>query len=102
MHRERALDSDTEAHLAYGERLAYSGPLAADHDALEQLDPFLATLHDAHVHFERVAGPEDRHVLTQVRAIDEIGGVHDASGSSWAAAAGPTAGGTDSWGPRDP
>src|SRR5206468_10303744 len=39
VERERPLDADAEGLLAYGERLARSGPLALDHDALVDLDP---------------------------------------------------------------
>src|SRR4051794_28604526 len=81
VHRERALDADAEAHLADGEGLAHARALAADHDALEDLQALARALDHAHVDLDGVARVEGRHVVTQAAAVDEIGGVHGASGS---------------------
>ncbi len=58
MNREDPLDSDSEAHLAHGERAAEPTAVAGDHDSLEDLDTFASTLDHAHVHADRIAGAE--------------------------------------------
>src|SRR5262249_38544592 len=58
VHGEGALHTDAEADLAHGEGLTDSVALAADHDALEHLDPGAVALDDPDVHVERVTGPE--------------------------------------------
>src|SRR5205085_7462176 len=82
VHGERALDTDAEADLADLEGLAQARALAADDDALEQLDPLPVALDHADVHLHGVAGGEVGDVVPQAGAVDEIGGVHGAKGPS--------------------
>src|SRR5260370_29806058 len=76
VQRESALNAHAEADLADGEGLADTAALAADHDALEELDPLPVAFHDPDVDLHRVAGREVGPVVAEVRAVDEIGGVH--------------------------
>src|SRR3712207_4979202 len=65
VHRERALDADTEADLPHREGLADAAALPPDDDALEDLHALAVALHDSHVDLQRVTGPEVRHVAAQ-------------------------------------
>src|SRR5215207_7935268 len=76
VHREGALDADTEADLADGEGLPDAAALAADDHALEELDPLAGTLDYAHVHLQRVAGAEVRDVGTQRLGVQGVQRVH--------------------------
>ena len=80
MHRERPLDADAERDLADRERLAQAPVLAADHHALEHLNPLATPLDHPYVHLHGVAWAELRDIRAQVGLLDEIGLVHD-SGS---------------------
>ena len=80
VHRERPLDADAERDLADRERLAQAPVLAADHHALEHLNPLATPLHHPDVHLHGVAWAELRDIRAQVGLLDEIGLVHD-SGS---------------------
>src|SRR5438067_13500787 len=79
---ERALDADAEAELADSERLPHAGALAADHVALEHLDPLAVAFDDADMDLQVVAGREVGNVVTQALTVDQIGGVHGAVHSS--------------------
>src|SRR3954454_23020056 len=74
VHREGALDADAEAHLAHGEGLARAAALAADHDALEDLDPGAVALDDADVHLDGVAGTELGDVVAQRIGVECVQG----------------------------
>src|SRR5947209_472536 len=63
--RERALHADAEAHLADGEGLPHAGALAADDDALEDLDPLSVALDHPDVHLQRVTRAEPGNVVTE-------------------------------------
>src|SRR5450759_1601492 len=76
---EGALHADPEADLADRERLADPAAFAADHDALEDLDPLPVAFHDPDVDLDRVAGGEWGPVVAEMRAVNEIGGVHGAA-----------------------
>ena len=65
----------------------HAAALAADDDALEHLDPLAGAFDDADVHLQGVAGRELGDVVAQLGAVDEIGGVHRASGSGGGARA---------------
>src|SRR5215218_1513059 len=77
VHREGPLDADAERDLADGEGLAQAAALAAQDEALEDLDPLPAPLDHADVHLDGVAGPEVGQIVTQLRALDRIGDLHD-------------------------
>src|SRR5690606_870344 len=62
VHREGTLHADLEAHLANRERLAHTLALAADDDALEDLDTRAVALDDVDVHLDGVTGAELRDV----------------------------------------
>ena len=68
---------DAEADLADGEGLAGAAALAADHHALEDLDPLAGALDHADVHLQGVAGAEVGDVVAQLGAVDEISAVHE-------------------------
>src|SRR6476661_299225 len=76
VHREGPLDADAVALLADGEGLADATTLAAQHDALEDLDALLGTLDDLDVDIDGVAGAEGRDVVAQRRLVDEVQRVH--------------------------
>src|SRR5215475_12850447 len=80
VHREGPLHADAVADLADGEGLACPAALAADHHALENLDPGPVALLDPDVHLQRVARPEARYVGANLRLL-ELGnrGVHRCS-----------------------
>jgi hypothetical protein len=44
--------------------------LASDHNALEDLDPFLVAFNDLRVDLDRVAHPESRYPLLQLGFLD--------------------------------
>src|SRR4029078_13048695 len=79
VHREGALDADTEADLADREGLADAVALDADDRALEDLDARTAALDDLDVHLEGVAGPEGGDVVAQAGGVE---GVEDVNGWS--------------------
>src|SRR3954453_14191874 len=76
VHREGPLDADAEADLAHGEGLAGAAALAADHDALEDLDARAGALDDADVHLDGVAGTELGDVVAQRIGVECVQGVH--------------------------
>src|SRR5206468_8707607 len=76
VHREGPLDTHAEADLAHGEGLPGSAALAADHDALEDLDPGAVALDDADVHLDGVAGTERGDVVAQRIGVECVQGVH--------------------------
>ena len=78
MDGEGALHPHAEADLAHGEGLPGPGALAADDRPLEHLDALPGALDHPHVHLQGVAGAEIGDVVSQVLAIDDVGGVHDA------------------------
>src|SRR5580658_5695274 len=82
--REGALDAHPEADLANREGLAQAGSLAADDDALEDLDTLAGTLHDPHVDLDRVPGPKLGDVVAQAVAVDDLSGVHGDPSAPWA------------------
>src|ERR1041385_1251787 len=55
MKRKRALDTDSEARLAYRYGAAKSGAMLLDDDAVEHLDPELVAFDDFVVNGDRVA-----------------------------------------------
>src|SRR6266508_5051599 len=69
---ERSLDTDPERDLPNGEGLAHPAPLAADHDALEHLDPLPAGLGHADVDPHGIARPKLRQVVPQTWLLDQI------------------------------
>ena len=71
MHRECALDADSERLLADGERLAQPAALALDDDALEDLGAAPGALHYLEVHAHTIAGLEDRDAA-QLSALDAV------------------------------
>src|SRR5215218_3134121 len=77
VHREGPLDADAERDLADGEGLAQAAALAAQDEALEDLDPLPAPLDHADVHLDGVAGPEVGQIVAQLRALDHVGDLHD-------------------------
>ena len=58
VHGERTLNSDLEANLADGERLANALTRAADNDTLENLDTRTVALDDVYVNLHVVTGTE--------------------------------------------
>ena len=88
VQRERALDAHAVAQLADRVGLLQPAALAADHVALEHLDPLLAALDHADVHLELVAGCEVGDIGAQRLVVDEVGGFHGGrpSGAGRAAA----------------
>src|SRR5206468_9204982 len=76
VHREGPLDTHAEADLAHGEGLPGSAALAADHDALEDLDAGAVALDDADVHLDGVAGTELGDVVAQRVGVECVQGVH--------------------------
>jgi len=56
--RERALDADAEADLSHGEGLVNARSLAANDDALEDLDALAHAFDDADVDLYGVTGAE--------------------------------------------
>src|SRR3984957_4001231 len=87
VHRESTLDADAIADLADRERLAGAPALAADHDALDVLDPGPVTFSNPDVHLQGVAWPEGRNVRPDLCLL-KLGnrGVHRSS-SSWSSRA---------------
>src|SRR6188472_1150711 len=79
VHRELALDADLEADLADREGLANALALAADDDALEDLDTRARTFDDVDVHLDGVARAEVGDVRPQARSVDVVEDVHDGS-----------------------
>src|SRR6478735_8122454 len=77
--REGALDADAEADLANGEGLADTVALAADGDALEDLDAGARALDDLDVDLQRVAGTEVRDVAAKGGCVDRVKSVHEVS-----------------------
>src|SRR5262249_32756943 len=71
VERERALDANAERVLADGERLACTGALALDHDALEHLDALPRAFDDLEVHAHGVARLETGH-FAQLTALDVL------------------------------
>src|SRR4051794_6348082 len=76
MDRKCPLDTDTETHFSDRETFPGPTPLAADHDALEDLEPLTIALDHPDVHLQGVAGAEVGDVVAQRAAVDEIGPVH--------------------------
>src|ERR671911_1329461 len=99
MQWKGALDADAEAHLADGERLTYTRALAADHDALEDLDAAPAALDDLDVDLEGVAGTERGNVVAQAGGVDGVQGVHRFADRFLAGATGHRRNGCQSGGP---
>src|SRR3954452_16379188 len=79
VHREGALDADTEADLADGEGLADPPALPADDHTLEDLDAGAVALDDPHVHLHGVARPERGDVVAQRIGVEYVQGVHRGS-----------------------
>src|SRR6476619_5247358 len=75
VHGERALDTDAEADLADLEGLAQARALAADDDALEQLDPLPVALDHADVHLLGGARIIKKKIVPKAGAVTQIGGV---------------------------
>src|SRR3954451_16465540 len=76
VHGERALDADTEAHLADGERLADAAAGAPDDDPLEHLDAGPVALDHPHVHLDGVTGAEGGDVGPQRGGVEVVQRVH--------------------------
>src|SRR3954469_9328650 len=76
VHRERPLDAYPEADLADREGLAHPAALAADDNALEDLDPLAVALANPHVDLDGVTGTELRHVAPQGGGVDRVEGLH--------------------------
>ncbi len=76
MHREGALHADAEGHLADGEGLTHTATLAADHDALEDLDALFGALDHLDVNVNGVAGGEVGQVVAEGLLVEEVQGVH--------------------------
>src|SRR6266850_3066461 len=75
MQRENALHALAERHLAHRERGARAAAVHADHDALEDLNPFLVAFADLHVHADRVARLH-RRPLGQLRFFHQFKCAH--------------------------
>jgi hypothetical protein len=69
--REGALDTDPERLLADGERLARTGALTGDHDALEHLGALAGALDDLEVHANAVPGLKAGDLL-QLALLDAL------------------------------
>src|SRR3954451_8596695 len=76
VHGERPLDAYPEADLADREGLAHPAALAADDNALEDLDPLAVALANPHVDLDGVTGTELRHVAPQGGGVDRVEGLH--------------------------
>src|SRR3954469_25449115 len=70
------LDTDAEADLPDLEGLPEAGALAADHDALEDLDTGTVSLDDPGVHLDGVAGPEGGKVGALRLGVEIVQRVH--------------------------
>ena len=70
------LDADAEADLADREGLAQAGALAADHDALEDLDAGTVALDDPGVHLDGVTGAEVGKVGPLRLGVERVQRVH--------------------------
>src|SRR5690606_25974026 len=79
VHGEHALDAHLEADLADREGLAHAVALAAEHDALEDLDARAIALDDVDVDLDGVTGAELGDVAAERRLVDGIDDVHDES-----------------------
>ncbi|MBG9885273.1 hypothetical protein ABE10_01455, partial [Bacillus toyonensis] len=77
VHREGSLHAHLEADLADGEGLADTVALAADDDALEDLDARTSALGDVHVHLDGVTGEELGDVGTERSRVDGVEDLHD-------------------------
>ena len=76
MHRKGALDTDAEADLADGERLAHARALATDHDTLEDLDARAGPLDDLDVDLQSVPGTEVRDVRALRGGVEGVQRLH--------------------------
>src|ERR687893_3120386 len=74
--RVRPLDTDAEADLPDLEGLAQPAALAADHDALEDLDAGAVTLDDPGVHLDGVTGAEGGNVGALRLGVESVQRVH--------------------------
>src|SRR5699024_3923895 len=72
VHREGALHADAEGGLADGEGLPDATAVAADDDALEDLDAGAAPLDDLDVHLDGVDRPDVGHVVPHGRVVDLV------------------------------
>ena len=68
VHGERALHADSEADLADGERLAVARAVAADDDALEDLDALAAALDDLVADLDGITDAEVRQIVAELLA----------------------------------
>src|SRR5205814_4172456 len=70
MEGKDPLDADPAGDLADGESLARPAAAPGDHDAGEDLDAFLLSLADLHVHADGVPRSEIRQIGFQRRLLD--------------------------------
>ena len=84
MEREGALHADSERLLADGERLADTGALPLDDDALEDLDPAALPLDDLEVDAHGVAGLELRQAGPQLSLFEKFDRVGHGDEARWA------------------
>ena len=69
MNREGTLNADTEGDLTDGESLADARTLAADANALEELNTLGVALDNLYVYVEGIAWAESRDVVAQLGCI---------------------------------
>jgi hypothetical protein len=74
--REDTLNPDAVADLANGVGASNTIIVAANTDALEELNSLFLTLDDADVNAQRVAGPEVREVAAHFALLDLLHDVH--------------------------
>src|SRR5688500_6209057 len=80
--REDALDADAVGDLTNRERRAHTGAAPRDADALECLNALLVTFLHAHVHAQRVTGPEGGDVGAEPLFLGLDEGMHMTLGAT--------------------
>jgi hypothetical protein len=79
VERENALDSDSETHLANGERCPVRRTVPGDDDALEHLGALPTAFDDADMDLDGVTGSKIGDVVAHVRALNQMKVVHGGS-----------------------
>ena len=77
MHGKRSLDAHAETDLSYGKGLVEARTLAADDDALEDLDALTGAFDDSYVDLYGVAGAKCGNIVAKRVAVNEVSGVHE-------------------------
>src|SRR5215471_2994059 len=83
VQRKRALDADAVGDAAHGKRRPQPTAPAADHRALERLQPVAAALRHLHVHAHRISGGKRRQSRLHLRTFDRGEPFHDAGAPYW-------------------